>query len=88
MVDTRSNMQFAELNSKPNGRKSLRNLIDRSIGSHFYPSPRLVHHQLLRLDQFHEPTHINYELKKKSDIKKTKISNACNHTTNPCVAQI
>ena len=31
MVDTRSNMQLSDLNYKPHGGKSLRNLIDRSI---------------------------------------------------------
>ena len=37
MVDKRSNMQLSYLNSKPHGRKILRNLIDRAIGARFYP---------------------------------------------------
>ena len=33
MVDTRSNMQFSDLNSKLHGRKSLNDFIDRAIVS-------------------------------------------------------
>ena len=36
MVDTISNMQLADLNSKPHGGKNPRNLINRAIGSRFY----------------------------------------------------
>ena len=39
MVDTRSNMQLSDLKSKPHGGKSLRNIIDRAIGSRLYPPP-------------------------------------------------
>ena len=35
MIDTRSNMQLYDLNSKPHGGKSLRDLIDPAIGVHF-----------------------------------------------------
>ena len=80
MVDTRSNMQLADLNSKPHGRKSLLNIIDHSIGVRFYPPPGSLHYQQLRLGKFHEPNHINCEQKKKIEIKKTKISSACNRT--------
>ena len=37
IVDKRSNMQLADLNSKPNGKKSLQNLVDHAIGALFYP---------------------------------------------------
>ena len=43
IVDTRSNMLLADLNSKPHGRKSLRDLIDRAIDVYFYPPPGLEH---------------------------------------------
>ena len=33
VVDTRSNMQLSDLNSKPHGGKSFRNIIVRAIGS-------------------------------------------------------
>ena len=57
MVDTRSNMQLADLNSKHHGRKSLRNIIDRAIGVCFYPPPGSLHYHQLSLGQFHDPTH-------------------------------
>ena len=47
MIDTRSNMQLDDLNSKPHGGKSLRDPIDRAIGVHFYPPPRSEHYILL-----------------------------------------
>ena len=59
MVDTRSKMQLSDLNSEPHVRKSLRNLIDRTIGVCFYPPPVSQNHKLLCLDKFHEYTHIN-----------------------------
>ena len=80
MVDTISNMQLADLNSKPHGGKSLRNIIDSAIDACFNPPPGSLQYQLLRLDQFHGPTHINCEQKKKSEIKNAKISNARNST--------
>ena len=39
MVDTRSNMQLAELNTKPHGGKILRDLIKYDIGVLCYPPP-------------------------------------------------
>ena len=39
MVDTRSNMQHADLNSKPQGRKILRDIIYRVIGSSLDTTP-------------------------------------------------
>ena len=39
MVDTRSNMQLADLNYKIHGGKILTNIIDRKNGAHFYPPP-------------------------------------------------
>ena len=63
MVDTILNIQISDLNSKPHGRKSLRNLIDCAIGSQLYPPPGSLHSQLICLGQFHGPTHINCEKK-------------------------
>ena len=88
IVDTRSNMQLSDLNSKPRGGKSLRNIIYRAIGSHFYPPPVSVHYKLLFLKQFHGTTRINCEQKKNSEIQNTKISYARNRTTKPRASQI
>ena len=88
MVDTRSKMKLADLNSKPYGGKSLINIIDRAIGAHFYSPPGSVHYKLLCLDQFYGTSHINCEKKKKSEIKMTKISDVRNRTTKPRSAQI
>ena len=43
MMYTQSNMQLADLNYKPHEGKSLRNLIDCSIGDLFYTPPVSVH---------------------------------------------
>ena len=59
MVDTISNMQLADLKSKPHSGKSLRYLIDRAIGVRFYTPPESEHYKLLQLDQFHGTPHIN-----------------------------
>ena len=59
MVDTISNMQLAVLKSKPRGRKSLRYITDHTFGVRFYPPLGSEHCKLLRLDQFHGPSHIN-----------------------------
>ena len=88
MVDTRPNMQIADLNYKPRGRKSLRNLIDRAIVARLYPPPGSVYYKILRLDQFPGPNHINCEQINKSEIKMTKLSNARNRTTKPHADQI
>ena len=88
MVDTRSNMQLVDLNYKPHGGKSLQNIIDCSIEYQFYPPPGSLQYKQLCLGQFHEPTHINCEQKNKSEIKKTKISSACNRTTKARTDQI
>ena len=61
MADTRSNIQLADLNSKPHGGKILINIIDCAIGTRFYPPTGSVHCKILRLDQFHVPFHINLE---------------------------
>ena len=53
MVYTRSNIQLADLNSKPHGGQSIGYIIDRAIGVHFYPPPGPEHYKLLRLDRFH-----------------------------------
>ena len=65
-------MQLDDLNSKPHGGKGLKNIIDRTTGARFYNTPVSVNYQLLCLDQFHGPTHINCEKNKKSDIKRQK----------------
>ena len=39
MMDSISNMKLSELNSKPHGIQSLRDIIDCSIGACFYPLP-------------------------------------------------
>ena len=52
-VDTRSNMQLADLNSKPYGGKVLINQIGSAIGAHFYPSIGSEHYKILFLDQIH-----------------------------------
>ena len=88
MVDTISNMQLADLNSKPHGGKSLQDIIDCDTGIRFYPSPGSLHYQQLFLGQSYDPTHINCELNKKSDIKKPKISGARNITTKSCAYRI
>ena len=69
MVDTTSNMQLADLNSKPHYGKSLKNIIERAIVSLFYPPLVSVYYKLLCLDQFHGSTQTNCEKKKKSEIK-------------------
>ena len=88
MVDTRSNMQLADLNAKPHVEKSLQNLIDCAIDVWSYPLPGSLHNQKLCISQFHEPNHINCEQKKKSEIKKTKILSARNRTTKDHANQI
>ena len=66
-------MQLADLNSKPHGVKSLRNIIDCAIGSRFYPSPGSVHYKLICLDHFHGPSHINNNQNKNNDTKLARI---------------
>ena len=69
MADTRSNMQLADPNSKPRGGKSLRDLVDHSIVSHFYLPPGLEHYKLLWLDQFSGPSNINNNCENKNEMK-------------------
>ena len=88
MVDTRSNMQLADLNSKPHGGKSLRNLIDRAIEDRIYPPRGSEHYKLLCLDHFHVPSQIKCEQEKKSDFRMMKISNAHNCTMKERANQI
>ena len=73
MVYTKSNMQLADLKYKPSVRKSLHNLTDRAIGTILYLPSVSLHYQLLCLGKFHGTTHINYEQKKKSNIKDINI---------------
>ena len=88
IVVTRSNMQLSDLTSKPHGGNFHRNVNYFAIGSRFYHPPVSVHYQLLSLIQFHVSTHINCGKKKKSDIKKTKISNVRNLTPKSRADQI
>ena len=59
MVDTISNMQLADLKSKPHGGKILRDLIERVIGLCFYTSPGSEQYKLLHLERFHGSNKIN-----------------------------
>ena len=52
MVDTRSNMQLADINSMPHGEKILIDIIDRSIVVLLYPPLGSEHYKLLRLKRF------------------------------------
>ena len=52
-------MQHADLNSKPHGGKILRNIIDHAIDAQLYTPPGSLNYEILRLVQFHGPTHIN-----------------------------
>ena len=66
MVDTRSNMQLADLKSKPRGGKGIINIIDCGIVDLFYPRPGPVHYKLIFLEKIHGPYHINCDQKNKS----------------------
>ena len=88
MVDTRSNMQLSDLKSKPHGGKSIINIMSHSIGYRLCPPSVLVHYKLLRLEQLHGPSHINFDKNKKSCIKMTITSYARNCTTKPRADQI
>ena len=57
MVDTRSNIQLADLNSKPHEVKSLRDPIYRAIGVRFYNPPGSEHDKLLHLKHLQGSTH-------------------------------
>ena len=63
-VDTRSNMQMSHLNLKPHRGQSRIDIIDRVIGTLFYPQSVSAHHKILRLDQFHNSSHCHTHLKK------------------------
>ena len=73
MVDTISNMQLADINSKHHGRNSLRDIIHRTIGLHFYPNPGSQNYKLLRLEQFHGTIDINVNNKENNDTTFEKI---------------
>ena len=72
IMDTISNMQLDDPNSKPHGGKSIINFIDLSIIARFYPSQGPEHYKLLCLDQFHGLYNINCDQDKKSDIRMMK----------------
>ena len=95
MVDTRYNMKLADLNSKPHGGKSLRDVIDRTIGACLYPSPWSKYCKLLLLEQFHGPSHINnnHENINEENIimrptNPTKMFYARKNTTNTIINQM
>ena len=46
-VDTRSNIQLANLNSKPHSGKSIINIMYRVIGASFYPPLGSEHYKLI-----------------------------------------
>ena len=57
MVGKKPNIEFNDLNYKPHGGESLRDLIDHAIGNHFYPPSGYDHHKLLCLEKLHGRTH-------------------------------
>ena len=74
MLDTRSNMQLADLNSKPHSGKSLRYLIYCVFGVHLYPPPGLEQYKILFLYKFHGPPHINDNHRKNNEKKSARIN--------------
>ena len=71
MVDTRSNMQLADLKSKPHGGKILRDIIELTTGDFFYPFQGSEHYKLFRLKMSHGYTHINDKHGKNNETKIT-----------------
>ena len=69
MVDTRSNMQLSDFNSKPHGVQSLIGLIDCGIRDQLYPPPCSEHHTLLCIDKLHVPTHFQVNSHDNPDAK-------------------
>ena len=69
MVDTRSNMQLYDLNSKPHGGQSIRNLNDCAIGVRFYPPPGSKYHTLLSFEKLYGPTHHQTNTREKANAK-------------------
>ena len=69
MVDTISNMQLDGLNSKTHGGKSIRRIIDRAIGIHFYLPSGYEHYNLLCMNRFHISTHRQVQPHDKTDEK-------------------
>ena len=59
MVDKGSNLQLAELKSKPRGGKSLKDIIDHAIGVRLYLPLGSEIYKILRLDRLQESTNIN-----------------------------
>ena len=62
-------MKTSGLNSKPHGGKSLRYIIDRAIGVHFYHTLGSEHYKLLCLDHFHRPYHMVDNNRKNNETK-------------------
>ena len=52
MLDKRSNMQLSYLNPKPHYEKTLRDIIERAIGSQFYPPPGSEYYKSFDLISF------------------------------------
>ena len=67
MVNTISNMQLSDLNSKPYGGKILIDIIGHAIIIRFYSPPESDHHKLLFLDRLHGPNHRQFHLRDNPD---------------------
>ena len=57
MVETISNLQLSGLKFKLHRGQSLRDIIDSSVGTRFYPHPGSENHTLLNLEKLRGPTH-------------------------------
>ena len=69
MVDTISNTQLDDLNSKPNAGKSLRDIIGHRIEFCFYYPPGSEHYKIFCLEKFHGPSHIKDNHRKNNETK-------------------
>ena len=57
MVDIRSKMKLADINSKTHGKQNIRGILDQVIGICFYPTPVSEQYKFLCLNSFHGSTH-------------------------------
>ena len=95
MVEVGSNMQLADLKSKPHIRKILRDIIYRIIGTRFYPTTGSEYYKPLQLEKFCVPYHINNNQQKNKEenrithpTKPAKISHASKNTTKNHIIQM
>ena len=77
IVDTISNLQLDDLNSKPHGGPILRDLINRKIGARLYPPPGSIYHPLPCLENFYGPTHHETNSHDKSNTKNEVYNVLC-----------